>query len=86
MNDVNPDKKPYNKEDVTTWSQLEFDTKVSEKIIVFWQKVESIKNLLMDGKQVVAYQHLQGLGDSIQVMAKLYAERIAAEKECSTKN
>ena len=79
-------RKPYNKEDVTTWSQLEFDTKVSEKIVVFWQKVESIKNLLMDGKQVVAYQHLQGLGDSIQVMAKLYAERITAEKDASNQS
>lgn len=78
--------KSYDREDVTTWPQQEFDTKVSEKIVAFWQKIEYIKNLLMDGKQVVAYQHLQGLGDSVQVMVKLYAERISAEKDVSSNN
>lgn len=66
----------YDPNDVTTWTSQEFEQKVRDKLRAQWSKIESIKNLLRDGKQVVAYEQIQGLSDTTGFLVKLFDEQI----------
>lgn len=80
--DGNCDKHPcckdsaYDPEDVTTWSQQQFDSKVTDKLKLYWNRMESIKLLMRDGKVWVAGEQLQGLGDSFGFLIQLFETRM----------
>jgi len=74
--DISSGKQPvYNPDDVTTWTSLEFEEKAASKLRVYWNKIESIKFLLRDGKIWVAGEQMQGVSDGIAFLIKLLEER-----------
>jgi hypothetical protein len=70
--------KAYNSEDVTTWTAAEFEAKAVAKLRNYWNKIESIKFLLRDGKVWVAGEQIQGLSDGITFLVELFEQRIAS--------
>ena len=48
------------------------------------QKIESIKNLIRDGKQVVAYEKLQGVGDALTYLLGFSMKRAKSIDTVST--
>lgn len=57
-------------------SELEFDQYIDNKLRTMWTKVESIKNLLRNGQQVVAHEQLQGLSDGLAHLVHGVEKRI----------
>ena len=71
----------FDPEDVTTWSNEYFEQKSAEKLRKLWAKVETTKRLLKDGKQVIAYEQLQGLSDALGIFVKLFESRIPPKSD-----
>lgn len=72
--------KAYDPDDVSTWSHSEFQSKTADKLRSYWNKIESIKFLLRDGKVWVAGEQIQGLSDGIGFLISLIEHRIDSDK------
>lgn len=70
--------KPYDPDDVTTWTAEEFESKAAAKLRTYWNKIETIKYLIRDGKVWVAGEQIQGLSDGVAFLVKLFEERVGS--------
>lgn len=68
--------KAYDPDDVTTWTNEEFEAKTAAKLRNYWNKIETVKFLLRDGKVWIAGEQLQGLSDGIGFLVGLLEQRI----------
>jgi len=78
--------KVHDTEDVTTWTDVEFHTKSASKLRTIWTKLETVKNLLRDGKHVVSYEHTQGCCDAIAFLLALTEKRASSLQENNSEN
>ena len=76
----------YNAEDVRTWNEEIFTKKVSSKVYSIWAKLETTKNLIREGKHVVAFEQLQGMGDSVGFLSNLFDQRLENFESDSSEN
>ena len=58
------------------FTELEFDNYLSQKMRVLWTKIESSKNLLRNGQQVVSYEQLQGVSDGVKHLVNNIERRV----------
>jgi hypothetical protein len=56
-------------------NDAQFATLVTDSLRSNIQRIEAIKNFLRDGKQVVAYEKLQGVGDALAYLMGISQRR-----------
>lgn len=57
-------------------SEKEYAQFMTDNLRSNMQKIESIKNLIKDGKQVVAYEKIQGVGDALAFLLGSSQKRV----------
>lgn len=57
-------------------SSQDFQNHLVERLFAIWRRAESAKNILRNGQQVIAYEQIQGVSDSIGNIAKLIESNI----------
>jgi len=68
------------------FSEVEFDTYLSSKMRILWTKVESSKNLLRNGQQVVSYEQLQGVSDGLKYLISNVENRLSKNGGITNEN
>ena len=63
-------------ENTTSFTEIEFDQYVSDKLRLMWTKIEGTKNLLRNGQQIVAYEQIQGISDGLRHLVGGFDKRV----------